>query len=54
MSEEDLCWSVGTKYDPREIPGEVPPVQELDEVLHNDTVLCQETPSNCREAPLKK
>jgi hypothetical protein len=38
MSEDivctkDLCWSVGTIYDPRELPGVSPPVQGLDRVL---------------------
>jgi hypothetical protein len=30
---KDLCWSVGTIYDPRELPGVVPLVQGLDRVL---------------------
>jgi hypothetical protein len=30
---KDLCWSVGTIYDPSELPGVIPLVQGLDGVL---------------------
>jgi cytochrome c biogenesis protein ResB len=31
---KDLCWPVGTIYDPRELPGASTAGPEVDEVLH--------------------